>query len=83
MIDRKYVQRTGTFIANSPDGTEYTIHIFTEFVESRTTSGRQVVEGLKHLKTAGGEHVNRIAKGEYQIVGLCETSLASDDPDAP
>ena len=58
-----------TFKARSADGTTYTI-------------SQSVADGLVVLKTAEGYTVDRLAKGEYEIVDT-NTALASDDPDAP
>lgn len=58
-----------TFKARSADGTTYTI--------SQSVAGGRVV-----LRTAEGYTVNRLAKGEYEIVDT-STVLTSDDPDAP
>lgn len=41
-----------------------------------------MVEGLKELRTPDGLHVNRLGRGEYQIVQT-GVSLRSNSPDAP
>lgn len=74
---------TGTFEAIGSDGQQYKVNIFTEFVSASTFADpHAVVEGLKELRTSKGLHVNRIRKGEYQIVRT-GVDLRSDSPNAP
>jgi hypothetical protein len=76
-------KRTGEFAAHTEDGREYTIFVFTNFIDAGTRDDpNAVVEGLKRLVTSDGDDVNRLEKGKYKVVsGGIE--LSSDDPDAP
>lgn len=76
-------RQTGSFVATGDDGREYTVYIYTEFVDAGSRRNpRAVVQGLKELRTSDGMAVNRLQKGEYQIE---ETGvvLRSDSADAP
>jgi hypothetical protein len=55
---------------------------YTEFLEAGGTEGFQWIEGIKSLRTADGQRLNRIDKGKYQVVVTGEI-LESDDPTAP
>jgi len=81
-MDRKTTKRIGSFIAESGDGQEFTILVFQDFHEVRTRGGTTELEGHKTLKTTDGEHVNRIDKGHYEIVGIASIPLTSSDPKA-
>jgi hypothetical protein len=75
-------KQTGSFTAKTADGRNITIYIFTNFIEVATRgAGSQQVENLKSLRTANGEHVNRVEKGKYVTVESGR-ELTSDDPDA-
>jgi hypothetical protein len=39
------------------------------------------VDGMAELRTSDGQHVNRISKGKYQVLG--GENMTSDDPNAP
>jgi len=83
-MSRKVTEHTGTFTAHSEDGQEFTVFIFTDYHEGRTSSGPHRVEGLKEMRTSDGEHVNWIEKGKYQvIIGVETLAIFSDDPNAP
>jgi len=79
----KEIRHTGSFKATNKDGIVYTINIFTEILDvgSFTEPGAEI-EGLKQLQTDKGDAVNRVKKGEYEIV-ISGEALASDDPKAP
>ncbi len=69
-------KHTGTFIAYDADGNEYTIYVFTKFIER--------IEGRKSLNTSDGEAVDRIGKGRYRVLtGFGDVEVTSDDPAAP
>lgn len=72
-----------SFEAHDTDGTIYHLEVWQDFHEVNTSTTRgKLLPGLKEIITSDGDSVNRLAKGEYQIVqtGAC---LRSDDPDAP
>jgi hypothetical protein len=79
---RRQTKHTNTFTARSKNGAVYRVNEFTEYLEAGGTGGFQWIEGIKSLKTADGEHLNRLEKGKYQVVLTGET-LESDDPTAP
>jgi hypothetical protein len=76
-----YIEQTGSFTAHEADGTEYTIYILTEVVESETHGGSARADAISSLQTETGEPVNRISKGHYELVNS-RVKLTSDDPDA-
>jgi hypothetical protein len=81
-MGRKTTKRIGSFTAESADGQQYKIHVFQDFHDVRTRGGTSQLEGHKTLKTTDGEHVNRIDKGHYEIVGISNIPLTSNDPKA-
>ena len=78
----KQVEETNRFSAYDEEGRKYTIFEFTEYHDASTWSSDKLVEGLKELRTADGEVVNRIEKGVYRIMGVQEIEVTSDDPNA-
>ncbi|HEU4340570.1 MAG TPA: hypothetical protein VFU31_03275 [Candidatus Binatia bacterium] len=61
-------RRTGTFTARGDDRRNYTIHIYTDLIDSGSHyDARDEVDG-KELRTADGLHVNFINQGIYTIV---------------
>jgi hypothetical protein len=81
-MDRKYKKETNRFEARDDNGNLFTIVELTEFIEVKSRAGTQTVEGMKSLKTTTGHHVNRVAKGKYQLAVL-HLDLHSDEADAP
>lgn len=71
-------KRTGTFAATGSDGKQYTVY---EFAAAFLEGGGDA-EGAKSLETSCGRKLNRLRKGEYQIVGSTVT-LRSSDSNAP
>jgi hypothetical protein len=53
----------------SPLGEKYTIHEYTTFEKAIYLSGEESLTPVsKSLKTSSGHSVNRIRKGEYEIL---------------
>ena len=78
----KRIRHTGSFVAVGENGAKRTIHIFTDIIDARHQKDLHAeLEGLKQLRTASGDAVNRLAKGEYEVVVTGEV-LRSDDPNA-
>ena len=76
-------RHTGSFVAVGEDGTERTVHMFTDILDAGTRADpHRELPGLRALQTEDGEAVNRVDKGKYEIVVTGEV-LRSDDPDAP
>lgn len=76
-------RNTGKFTAYGDDGQDYTIYIYTNFIDAGTLSNpRDEMEGLKELRTSDGKAVNWLSKGEYKIV-VTDVILRSSDPNAP
>jgi len=73
------IKLSGTFIAKSDDGTQYTIYKYTEYLDA---GSGEFIESWKDLRLSSGTSVNRIKQGEYQIVdtGIILYSNASDAP---
>ena len=79
---RKRTELIRTFVAHDERGSSHTIHVYTEFMETRTFDAATTeLEGMNELRTASGQPVNRIAKGEYEIVDS-GMALKSSAPDA-
>ena len=79
-------RRTGTFTATGNDGRSYTVHIYTNDINTSSLASpgqrQEEVAGLKTLKTSDGMKLNRISKGTYQFARM-GVILHSDSPDAP
>lgn len=74
---------TGKFIAFDEKGCEYTLYIYTEFINDLSFENMEArIEKSKEIRTSDGFYVNRLHKGEYKIVDL-DIVLRSDSPDAP
>jgi hypothetical protein len=75
---------TGTFPATGDDGCHYTVHIYSEYIDTTAedTSQQGAVEAMRIFKTAEGLSVTYRKKGEYQILQT-GVILRSDSPDAP
>ncbi len=76
---------TQTFTAQSKDGHEFVIHVYTESYNASTTdaSGMEPT-GRSDFRTSDGKRVNHEGKGKYVIFGPSgEIPVTSDDPDAP
>lgn len=76
------IKQTGVFIAKDSAGKTYRINKFTDFTKAEKT----VVDGFSFLKTEGGIHVERVAKGRYKIFTppiSPDIELTSEDPEAP
>lgn len=80
-MSRANIRRTASFDAVAADGTEYTIEVWTRFIEVRTRAGSSEHASMQYLRTLDGGSVNRLEKGKYEIVGL-GVLLISDDPEA-
>ena len=78
----KGIRRTASFVAVGENGVERTIHVFTGIHDvGHWEDPHAKLTGLTHFRTASGDEVNRLAKGEYQVVVTGEV-LRSDDPNA-
>ena len=79
------MDRTRRFNATDDSGRVYQILETTQStdVTSLDSNKEELETGYKEYSTAGGKHVNWISKGHYEIVGLPNIPLVSDDPDAP
>ena len=81
-MSSKTLEHTGSFDAVSADGETYTLEIWTTIIRGNTSDGPYRTEGLKELRTSDGRHVNRIAKGEYEVIGIESVRLTSSSPNA-
>jgi hypothetical protein len=73
----------GSFPATGDDGRQYTVCIYTDFIDAANSEDpNAVAEGLKELRTSDGMAVRRRDKGEYQVVQT-GVILRSYSPDAP
>ena len=80
-MSRKWTELVSSFEAQAEDGQSFTIHYYVDKLETR--SGTSVVDGLKRLRTADGNTVNRVSQGVYEIVQLGNLKVTSVCPDAP
>jgi hypothetical protein len=75
---------TGTFPATGNDGRQYTVHVYSEYIDASAedTDQQGETEAVRIFKTAEGLNVTYRKKGEYQILQT-GVVLRSDAPDAP
>ena len=62
-------QKTDSFGAVSDDGYTYTLEIWTTIHKWNDSNGGGRTNGPNEIRTDDGKHVNRLNKGEYEIVG--------------
>lgn len=83
-MPRRKVECAGDFVAHTKSGKAVKVFVFQEYLEMRDLSGTSWDPGFKIMKTSDGTHVNRVAKGQYELVTLFgEKELWSTDPCAP
>lgn len=71
------------FTAFDEDGKEYRLRSYQGYASAATRANPSAVApGLKRIVTEDGESVNRVKKGEYEIVAT-GVILFTSDPDAP
>ena len=74
---------TQEFTATDEDGTEHRLLVYQQFIPAGSFDDPSaVIPGLRRIVTEDGESVNRVRKGEYEIVQT-GVRLRSSDPDAP
>jgi len=79
-----YTERTRTFEAKDDLGRSYLICEFTDFCDTTTMNeGPSYIPGLRRLQASDGQPINYISKGHYQLVGVPNIDLTSNDPNAP
>jgi hypothetical protein len=82
-MDHKTTRHIRTFAAFSESGEEYAILVFQSSIESLDVNGaRQHTPELPRLQTRDGQPVNRIEKGQYEILGDPMIPLTSTNPKA-
>ena len=69
-MSNRTLEQTGSCVAHADDGRAFTIIELTEFLSGHTSKGPHRVEGHKRYVTSNDEGVNKLAKGEYEIVTL-------------
>lgn len=71
-----------SFTAVDPSGGSHVLNVFVDIIDAGTMGDSDAtIEGLRSLQTEGGEPVNRLAKGSYQVVAT-GLRLSSTDPAA-
>ena len=71
------------FTSTAEDGSEHVLYVYQDFRDAGTRSEPSAqVPGLKRIATADGLSVNRLGKGEYEVV-QSGVILRSRDSDAP
>jgi len=64
---------TGSFVATDDLGRKFTVHIY-----------KKLISGEHNLRLSDGTHVNRLDKGQYEVVqSNGRLQLRSDHPEAP
>jgi hypothetical protein len=82
-MDRTTTRHVRTFAAFSEGGKEHAILVFQTSIESLDSKGaRQNSPEIPRLQTRDGQIINRIEKGQYEIVGDPMIPLTSTDPKA-
>lgn len=79
-------EHVGSFTAVADDGTTFEINIFQDFIYESSWAGTDKLPGLMSLKTTDGHAVNRVDKGQYQVVGygaIDYLDTSSKDANAP
>jgi hypothetical protein len=72
-----------SFDATDEAGGHRTLHVFVDVIDAGTMGDQSAtIDGLRSIRTEGGEPVNRLSKGHYQVVatGLILTSSADGAP---
>ena len=63
------VKETNRYVASGSDGKSYSVIEYTEFLNTSTLlDSSSWTPGMKSLKLANGDHVNKVSDGKYQIV---------------
>ena len=76
-------KRTDSFSATGNDGLQYTVYIYTDFINAGSFEDpNAIVKGIKELRTSDGMLVKRRKQGEYEIVQT-GVVLRSNSPQAP
>lgn len=71
------------FMAVDEAGAQHRLLVYQDYVPVATRANPSAVApGMKRIVTENGESVNRVKKGEYQVVGS-GAILRSSDPGAP
>ena len=70
-----------SFIGHTNEGDEVRFLVYQIFTISRSRRGDLRIPGRRCLKTSGGEDVNRLEKGRYQIL-QSGIEVTSSDPNA-
>jgi len=75
-------RQIGSFVATDDSGKPYKLIVYQDFDQSRDFDGRVTEKaGLPWVCTEDGEHLNRLSKGEYELIGS-GLKLHSIDADA-
>jgi hypothetical protein len=76
------IERIGSFTATDEHGEQHTLHVFASLVQAGPLAGPDAgVRGMQSIRTADGESLERVGRGEYRTEW--GETLRSDDPDAP
>ncbi len=82
---RIMMQHERRFTATDDNGNAYQIIETTLYIDntSLNSNRKEQLENGKEYETSGGRKVNLISKGHYEIVGLPNIPLTSNDVNAP
>lgn len=79
---RTEIRAIGSFVAVDDDGDSHTLIIYRTFIDTSNLDHPNTERpGMISVRTEDGNAVNRLAEGEYEVVGL-GIKLHSSDPDA-
>jgi hypothetical protein len=79
----KRTEHTGSFSAVDAGGHQHTLQVFTDILDAGTPNDPDAERpGAISIRTLDWAVVNRIAKGEYEVIPTGQR-LHSDDPNAP
>lgn len=78
----KRTKRKASFKAKDGNGKVHTLHLFVDIVDTSDMDGASEIEGHPSIRTEKGQSVNKVGKGEYEVVPTGQ-KLFSSDPLAP
>lgn len=80
--------RIDSFVAKTAEGDSVTIHVYQEYINTRSRGGSSRIAGHKFLQTDAGDDVSRESKGHYTIIGsaafnFVNVAVTTDAENAP
>ena len=77
-----------SFDGTTDEGETVTIHVYQEFITSRSRGGTTRLPGMLSMRTDDGQAVNKVSDGQYNIVCTHRSDrdyipVSTTDPKAP